>query len=259
MNNIFDSHAHYDDDRFDEDRAKALSSLAASGVVGVINVGCDRATSGSSVQLSHEYPFVYAAVGCHPHSASEFTEGDIALYTELAQDKRVVAIGEIGLDYHYDLSPRDVQKEVFEKQLILANSLDMPVIIHSREATEDTIRLLTKHKPKGVVHCYSGSAEVAQQILALEMYIGYTGVVTFNNARRVLEAVRITPLDRLLLETDCPYMSPVPHRGERCDSTMIPCTADKIAEIKGIPVQQLVDAATENTRRLFFESTAKSR
>lgn len=194
MENIFDSHAHYDDERFNEDRAEVLSFVHGSGVKYICNVGCDMQTSYTSAKMAEQNDFIYAAVGIHPHSASEVEEKNIEELIALSNQSKVVAIGEIGLDYHYDFSPRNKQIEVFARQLELAKSLDMPVIIHSREATEDCMRLLREYKPKGVVHCYSGSAETAKEILALGMYIGYTGVVTFGNARRVLEAVAVTPL-----------------------------------------------------------------
>ncbi len=251
MNNIFDSHAHYDDARFDEDRALLLSSLQNNGVRAVLNAGCDMQSSREGIRYAKQYDYFYAAVGIHPQAADEFTPADIQTLRQLAGEEKVVAIGEIGLDYHYETPPREVQKPVFEAQLQLAKELDLPVIIHSREATADVMALLRQYTPKGVVHCFSGSAETAKEVLGLGMYIGFTGVVTFSNAKKVLEAVAVTPLDRLLLETDCPYMAPAPYRGKRCDSSMIAYTAAKIAEIKGISAQQLIDIATENAMRMY--------
>ena len=173
------------------------------------------------------------------------------LWGKLYKNNKVVAVGEVGLDYHYDFSPRERQLEIFERQLILANKLDLPVIVHDREAHEDTMRLLIKHKPRGVVHCFSGSAEMAREIVKLGMYIGIGGAVTFKNAKKPVEVVEYLPLDRLLLETDAPYMTPVPFRGQRCDSAHIAYTAEKIAEIKGIDVQKLIDICNENAKRLF--------
>ena len=248
---IFDSHAHYDDPRFDPDRDEILRLLAEQGVAAVTNIGCDRPTSVASMELSKRYPFIYATVGFHPHEARHYERSDALLMEQWCGEEKCVAVGEIGLDYHYDHSPRDVQRRVFEAQLQLARELHMPVVIHSREATEDTLELLRKYRPQGVVHCFSGSAETAGEILKLGMYIGYTGVITFPNARRVLSAVAETPLDRILLETDCPYMAPAPHRGTRCDSGMLGYVAEKIGEIKGIGAQELIDRAAENTRQLY--------
>lgn len=203
------------------------------------------------MDLANKYKQVYASVGYHPHEASNIYEGYLDNLAELSKNEKVVAIGEIGLDYHYDLSPRDTQQKVFEEQLILAKELDLPVIIHAREATEDYLRLLSRYKPRGVVHCFSGSAETAKIVIELGMYIGFTGVVTFKNARKTLEAVAETPLDKLLLETDCPYMSPEPFRGQRCSSDLIEYTAQAIANVKGMAVQEVIDIARENTLRLF--------
>lgn len=251
MNNIFDSHAHYDDARFDEDRAELLSSLQHKGVCAVLNAGCDMSSSRECIRYAKDYEYIYASVGIHPQAADEFTLADIDILRQLAVEEKVVAIGEIGLDYHYETPSREIQKPVFEAQLQLAKELDMPVVVHSREATADVMALLRKYRPKGVVHCFSGSAETAKEVLALGMYIGFTGVVTFGNAKKVLEAAAVTPLDRLLLETDCPYMAPAPFRGKRCDSSMIAFTAAKLAEFKGIEPQKLIDIATENTYRMY--------
>ncbi len=249
--NIFDTHAHYDDSRFDEDRNELLSCLNEKGVSHVVNCGCDLKSSLSTVKLSEKYDFIYAAIGVHAHEAEEATESDLAEIENLYEKNKVVAVGEIGLDYHYDFSPRERQLEVFKRQLILANKLNLPVIVHDREAHEDTMNLLKKYKPKGVVHCFSGSAEMAKEIVKLGMYIGIGGAVTFKNAKKPVEVVEYLPLDRLLLETDAPYMTPVPFRGQRCDSAHIAYTAEKIAEIKGIDVQKLIDICNENAKRLF--------
>lgn len=249
--NIFDSHAHYDDSRFDEDRDELLSSLSQKGVTKIINCGCDLKSSLKTVDLAEKYNFVYAAIGVHPHEAEETTDKDISEIEKLYKRKKVVAVGEIGLDYHYDFSPRERQFEIFEKQLILANKLDLPVIIHDREAHEDTLRLLQKHKPQGVVHCFSGSAEMAKEIIKLGMYIGLGGAVTFKNAKKPVEVAEYLPIDRLLLETDAPYMTPVPFRGQRCDSSHIAYTAEKIAQVKTLDVQELIDKCNANAKKLF--------
>ena len=251
MKNIFDTHAHYDDERFRDDLEETLTAVHQSGVSLIINCGCDIASSKSTLELCDKFSFVYGAVGIHPHEAEDAPENAIELIRELAKHKKAVAIGEIGLDYHYDFSPREIQKDIFEKQLILANELDLPVIVHDRESHQDTLDLLTKYRPKGVVHCFSGSAEMAQEIVKLGMYIGLGGAVTFKNARKPLEVAQSMPLDRLLLETDAPYMSPVPFRGKRNDSSLIPYTAEKIAEVRGEDAQFIIDTATENGKRLF--------
>lgn len=249
--NIFDSHAHYDDSRFDEDRDELLCSLKDEGVSYVVNCGCDLRTCLKTLEISEKHDFLYAALGVHPHEAEETTEEDLAEIRKLYCNKKVVAVGEIGLDYHYDFSPREIQKEVFEKQLILANELDLPVIVHDRESHEDTMNLLKKHRPKGVVHCFSGSVEMAKEIVKLGMYIGLGGAVTFKNAKKPIEVAEYIPLEYLLLETDAPYMTPVPHRGERCHSGHIALTAEKIAEVKGMDTQELIDRCNENAKRLF--------
>jgi len=249
---IFDSHAHYDDDKFDEDREEIFASLKSCGVCGVVDVGCNPVSSTNAVALSRAYDFVYAAAGYHPHEAGEFTEKGWEQIKRLLELPKTVALGEIGLDYHYDFSPREVQREVFDLQLGYAEEQNVPVIIHSREATQDTLELLKKHPGvTGVVHCFSGSAETAKELVKMGYYIGFTGSVTFKNARKVAEACAAVPLDRLLLETDCPYMAPVPFRGKRCDSTMIAKTAEKAAELHDISPQEIIDIARENTIRLF--------
>ncbi len=253
MYNIFDTHAHYDDEQYDEDRDLVLAGVKENGVGTIVNVGCTIERSAISVDLANQYSYIYAAVGIHPHSAlseSKKYPDYINLLREYAKGDKVVAIGEIGLDYHYDLSPRDTQKEVFIAQLELAKSIDKPVIIHSREATKDVIDILDRHSPKGVVHCFSGSKETAEHHVKKGLYIGYTGIVTFNNAKRVLEAVAATPLDRILLETDCPYMAPVPFRGKRCTSDMIVNSARVIAEIKDVSTNEMIDIARNNGNRL---------
>ena len=249
--NIFDTHSHYDDEKFSADRDEVLFRLHENGVCGVIDCGCDKASSLEAIKLSEKFGFVYAAIGVHPHEAAEAKHRDLEELKALYSKEKVVAVGEIGLDYHYDFSPRSIQLEFFEKQLLLANELSLPVIVHDREAHEDTLNLLKKYKPKGVVHCFSGSAEMAKEVLKLGMYIGLGGAVTFKNARKPLEVAAVVPEDRLLLETDCPYMAPVPLRGSRCDSSMIAYTAEKIAEVRSCNVQELIDRCRENAKELF--------
>lgn len=249
--NIFDTHAHYDDEKFNGDRAEVLSFVRANGVSRIVDCGCDYKSSLAAVGLSDQYDFVYAAVGVHAHEAQEATENDFSQIRKLYSHKKVVAVGEIGLDYHYDFSPRERQLEVFARQLVLANELNLPVIIHDREAHEDTLALLQKHRPKGVVHCFSGSVESAKQIIRLGLYIGLGGAVTFKNAKKPVEVAQFVPEDRLLLETDCPYMAPVPFRGKRCDSSMIASTAERIAAVRNTDTQDLINRCHENARTLF--------
>ena len=256
IDNIFDSHAHYDDEQFDGDRGELLRSLPSKGVCAVINCASDLKSSATSAELSEKYPFFWCACGVHPHEAEkELKTADInkveKRIVNFTEKKKCVAIGEIGLDYHYDFSPRELQKEIFELQLKLSKELDLPVIVHDREAHEDTMTLLKKYRPKGVVHCFSGSVEMAREVLKLGMYIGLGGAVTFKNAKKPVAVAAETDIDRILLETDCPYMAPVPFRGTRCSSDMIAYSAQTIASVKNMDVQTLVDAATENTKRLF--------
>ena len=250
---IFDSHAHYLDTRFDDDRDSLLASLFDSSTVcGIIENSTTAATAKRAVELAHRFPSVWAAVGIHPEEAATVTDADLAVIEQLAADEKAVAIGEIGLDYHYEeYCPRDVQKRWFTAQLELANRLSMPVVVHDREAHEDVLSLLQAHRPAGVVHCFSGSVETAREIIKLGMYIGIGGVVTFKNARKTVEVAAALPLDRLLLETDAPYLAPVPHRGHRCDSSMIRYTAETIAALRGISTEDLLDITAQNARTLF--------
>ena len=251
MKNIFDSHAHYNDEQFDIDRDSLLASLPEAGIVGIINCGTDVKSSLESLEMAEKYSFVYAACGYHPESASDFTDDKLLDIEKMLSHKKCVAVGEIGLEYHYDFVPKDVQKYVFEKHLELAVKYDMPVIVHDREAHADTMDLLKKYNPKGVLHCYSGSAEMAKEVLKMGMYIGLGGAVTFKNAVKPVEVAEMIPLDRLLLETDCPYMAPVPMRGKRNNSAYIEFVAEKIADIRGISSQEVLDKTAENTRKLF--------
>ncbi len=247
---IFDTHAHYDDKRFACDRDELIGKvLPENGVSGIVTCGTNMKNCKTAIELAEKYDYVYAAVGVYPE---ELEKGvDYEELRRMAQHKKVVAIGEVGLEYHYDTVPHDIQKRELEKHIILANELSMPVIIHDREAHADTLELLKKHRPNGVIHCFSGSVEFAKEILKLGMYIGLGGVVTFKNARVPVEAAKFVPIDRLVLETDAPYMSPVPHRGERCDSSMIRFTAEKIAEIKGMSIENILDVTEQNAKRLF--------
>lgn len=249
----FDTHAHYDDAQFDADRHELLPSLPERGVQLVLDPGCDETSSLAAIALAEQYPFVYAAVGWHPEHAAAFDSGSLDKLRQWSAHPKVKAIGEIGLDYYYDDgAPRQVQKQVFLSQLELAAELDLPVIIHDREAHGDCMELIRRVPGlRGVFHCYSGSPEMARQLLDLGWYLSFTGAVTFKNAKKAPEVLALCPLDRLMLETDAPYLAPVPFRGKRCDSTLLPHTAARIAEIKGIPVETVAAAALENGRRFF--------
>ena len=249
--NIFDSHAHYTDKSFNDDREIMLGSLRESGVCGVINCGADIESSVFSLELAKKYPFIYAACGVHPEEVKTVEKDYTVTLRNLAKNEECVAIGEIGLDYYWRQDTKSQQKEMFENQIVLAKELNLPIIVHAREAHNDTLEILKKHKPEGVLHCFSGSVETAKEVLKLGMYIGLGGAVTFRNARKAVEVAEMLPLDRLLLETDCPYMAPVPMRGKRNNSTYISYIAEKVAEIKGVDPQTVLDVTTENTKKLF--------
>ena len=251
MDFIFDTHAHYNDKAFNEDRTKLLDSFTESGILGVINCGTDIEESKNSIALSKEYDFMYCAVGFHPEEIHKANENYLNEIKELSKHKKCVAIGEIGLDYYWVKDNKEEQKRIFTEQVILANELNLPVIIHSRDAHNDTLEILKKYKPKGVLHCFSGSVEVMKEVLKLGMYIGLGGAVTFKNARVPLEVAKELPLERLLLETDCPYMSPVPMRGKRNQSTYISFVAEKIAEVKNLTKEEVLTTANNNAFKLF--------
>ncbi|MDR1563486.1 MAG: TatD family hydrolase [Oscillospiraceae bacterium] len=251
-NKIFDSHAHYDDDSFDIDRSGVLSLLPQNGVELVINAASNLDSAQKGIAYAKEFAHIYAAVGIHPHDAAKAPVDYLHTLRTMAAESKVCAIGEIGLDYHYDFSPREVQRAVFEAQLLLANELDLPVIIHDREAHGDMYELLKKMRPKsGVLHCFSGGVELLKETLSLGLYIGLGGAVTFKNAKKPIEVAAAVPLERLLLETDAPYMSPVPFRGKRCESPMIALVAQKISEIKGVSVEEVIGVTNQNARQLF--------
>lgn len=249
--NIFDTHSHYDDEKFNPDREMLLSTLQSQGVSDVVSCGCDIETTRFNFDLAQAYDFMYFAAGFHPECLEDASLKDLELIKKFAQNKKCVAIGEIGLDYHWMSSTKEVQKEFFTAQIELAADLDLPVIVHDREAHGDTLDILKATKPKGVVHCFSGSKEMAREIIKLGMYIGMNGVVTFNNARKSLEVVKEIPLDRLVLETDCPYLAPVPHRGKRNDSSLIPFVAEKIAALLEMDAQELLNITNENAKKLY--------
>ena len=248
----FDSHSHMDDRRFDGDREEIINDLKNHGVGLLMNVGCDLPSSERSVALAERYPFVYAAVGSHPDDADHVDGRLLDRYRVLAGHEKVRAIGEIGLDYHYEDVPRARQIIAFEQQLELAEALKLPVIVHERDAHGDAMDIVRRHPDvRGVFHCFSGSKELALWLVERGWYIGFTGVVTFKNARRAVEAVQALPLERILIETDCPYMAPEPYRGRRNDSRYVPLVAAKIAEIRGLTPDEAGNITTENAKRLF--------
>lgn len=253
MNLLIDSHAHLDDPKYDEDRLEIITNLESDGIEYVINPGADRPTSEAAFLLANEHDRIFAALGTHPHSADELTDEDIERYRELAKSDRVVAIGEIGLDYYYDNSPRDIQKEAFIKQMELAEELGLPVIIHSREASGDTYDIIESFKDRvyGIMHCFSGSPEMAERYLELGYYISLAGPVTFKNARVPKEVAEIVPMDKLLVETDSPYLSPEPRRGRRNVPKNTLYVAEVIAEIKNMDLDEFVAMTNENTKRVF--------
>lgn len=255
IENIFDSHAHYDDEKFDEDRDELLSNLPSKGVKAVLNCAVDFKTADFAYELSQKYPYIYCAAGIHPQEVNEGTKTnkedfEDILVKMLDRDK-CVAIGEIGLDYYYDTTFVQKQNELLERQIRLAKDLDLPVIIHDREAHEDTLNLLKKYQPKGVVHCFSGSVEMANEVVKLGMYIGLGGAVTFKNAKKPVAVAAAVPEDRILLETDCPYMTPVPFRGKRNSSDLIAYTAQVIADIRNIDVQKFVNRTFLNAQEMY--------
>lgn len=251
---LFDTHAHLDDDRFDKDRDAVIKQCIEEGVSLILNAGSNMATSVKSISLAKQYDIIYAAVGVHPHDASTMDEDSIEVLRNLAVHKKVKAIGEIGLDYHYDFSPRDVQKQRFVEQIDLARQLKLPVIVHDRESHNDVMEIFKKTNVKevgGVLHSFSGSVEMAGECLKLGLYLSISGPVTFANAKKTVEVVREVPLDMLLIETDSPYLTPVPHRGKRNYPGYVRFVAEKIAEIKGIPFEEVTQKTMENGKRLF--------
>lgn len=251
---IFESHAHYDDDAFDEDREELLNSFREKGIEYVINVGANIQTTKNTIALTEEYPFIYGAVGVHPSDTDELDEEKFAWLKEQCALPKIVAVGEIGLDYYWDEPDRKIQKKWFARQLELAREVKLPVIIHSRDAAKDTLDMMKAANAGeigGVIHCFSYTKETAGEYLAMDFYFGIGGVITFNNAKKLKEAVEYIPLERILLETDSPYLSPVPYRGKRNSSLNIPLIAEEIARIKGMNYEQVVNITTENACRLF--------
>ena len=249
---LFDTHAHMDDRAFDEDREALLTRLPEQGIGLLMNPGCSLASSRNAVALAERYDYIYAAVGSHPDAADEVNDQVLAEYRALCKQKKVLAIGEIGLDYHYEDIPRERQQEAFRAQMALAAELDLPVIVHEREAHEDGMGIVEEFpRVKGVFHCYSGSAEMAKWLVSRGWYIGFTGVLTFKNARKAVETAASIPLERIVLETDCPYMSPEPFRGRRNDPGRLYRMAERLAEIRGLSVEKIHEITMENGKKLY--------
>lgn len=251
---IFESHAHYDDEKFDEDRDSLLASMQENGIEYIINVGANLATTQKTIELTEQYPFIYGAVGVHPSDTAELNEENFAWLKSRCGLPKVAAVGEIGLDYYWDEPDREIQKKWFKRQLELAAEETLPVIIHSRDAAKDTVDIMKElecEKIGGVVHCFSYSKEIAREVLDMGFYLGIGGVVTFQNAKAIKEVVAYAPLDRILLETDSPYLAPVPHRGKRNSSLYIPLIAEEIAKIKGTSCEEIISVTNRNTKSLF--------
>ena len=255
---IFESHAHFDDEAFDEDRDKLLFDIQSHGIETIVNVAASLSSVESTLKLSHLYPHVYAAIGVHPSETLELNDKNLDLLRQRMKDERCVAVGEIGLDYHFlDEYPdpdKKTQKIWFEKQLQLARELDKPVIIHSRDAAADTLEIMKKSEYRDLkfdMHCYSYSKEMVKELNKLDCYYGIGGVITFKNAKKLIEALQEMPLNRIMLETDCPYLAPTPHRGERNSSYYLPLVASRIAELKGLSYDDVVSITCDNAKRFF--------
>ena len=252
--NLFDSHCHLENGRFESDLPDVMARMKDAGVSRCILAGSDMETSEQIVKMASEYPDVYGVVGIHPHDAKTWTDDCAARLAEWVKEERIVGIGEIGLDYYYDHSPRDVQKEVFEKQLLLARELNMPAVFHVRDAHGDVLDILRKNRaqlPDGVVHCYSGSVESAREYLDMGFYISFAGPITFKNANKLLDVAKYVPLDRILVETDSPYLPPVPHRGKMNYSGYMHYTLEAVADIRNKTPEDMAAITVANTCRLF--------
>ena len=250
---IIDTHGHYDDEQFDVDREMLLTNLKERGLKAIVTVGASMQTSENALALAHQYPAVYAAVGVHPDEVGELNDDALARLEEMCHDPKVVAVGEIGLDYYWDQESHEVQKKWFLRQLEAAREAGLPVIIHSREAAADTLEMMKEYGQdlKGIIHCYSYSVEHAREYVKMGYLLGIGGVVTFKNARKLKEVVEEIPLEALVLETDCPYLAPVPNRGKRNSSLNLPLIAEEIAAIKQISCEEVITQTRENARKLF--------
>ena len=254
MTAIFNTHAHYDDKAFAEDRDALLADLPAQGIAKVVNVGASMGSCERTIELMNRYDYVYGAIGIHPTDTAQLDEASFAWLREQCQLEKCVAVGEIGLDYYWDEPDREIQKRWFVRQIDLARELHKPMIIHSRDAAEDTLRVMRNvHAQEicGVIHCFSGSAEIAKEYTDMGFYIGVGGVVTFKNGKKLKEVVETMPLDKLVIETDCPYRAPVPHRGKRNDSTMLKLVIEEIAALRGMAAEEVERVTEENACRLY--------
>jgi len=253
-NKFVDSHAHLDDERFNEDREELINSLYENGIETVLNPGADLNTSKAAVELADKYSFIYAAVGCHPHDSKFMNDETMNIFRELAKNKKVIGIGEIGLDYYYDNSDRDTQRIWFREQIRLAKELDIPYIVHDRDAHEDVFKIMKEEHysgTRGILHCYSSSVEMAREFVKLGFYISLGGPVTFKKAKTPKLVAKEIPLDRLLIETDCPYLTPEPFRGKRNEPKYVKYVAEEIAAIKEVSIDVIAEKTSENFRKLF--------
>ena len=251
---IFDTHAHYDDEAFDADREELLAGLPAAGIGQVVNIASSVKSIDDCLVLAHRFPHVYCALGIHPEHCADMTDALLEEIREKLSDDKALAVGEIGLDYYWPQPDRELQRYWFAKQLRLANEVDLPVVVHSREAAADTMRIMKENladKVGGVVHCYSYSADLAKEFVKMGFYIGIGGVVTFKNAKKIVEVAREIPLERILLETDCPYLAPVPYRGKRNSSMYLPYVVARIAEIKGVAEEEVISVTESNARNMY--------
>lgn len=251
---IFDTHTHYDDEAFDEDRDELLEGLLSRGIEAVVNVGASIESTKTTLELAEKYPFIYAAAGVHPSESAELSEEKIQWLKKVSAGKKVVAIGEIGLDYYWEEPDHEIQKKWFIRQLELAKEVKLPVIIHSRDAAKDTLDIMkAEHNgaTNGVIHCFSYGVEMAREYLNMGYFLGIGGVITFKNGRKLKEVVEYAPMERLVLETDCPYLAPVPNRGKRNSSYNLPYVVEEVSRIKGISEEEVIRIATENARKLY--------
>ncbi|PAE22911.1 TatD family hydrolase [Bacillus sp. 7894-2] len=251
---FFDTHAHLNAEQYSEDLQEVIDRALSEGISNIVVVGFDRPTIEKAMELTEKYDFIYASVGWHPVDAIDMTEEDLVWIEELSSHPKVVALGEMGLDYYWDKSPKDIQKEVFRKQIRLAKKVKLPIVIHNRDATADIVEILKEEgagEVGGIMHCFSGSPEIAQECVDMNFYISLGGPVTFKNAKKPKEVADVIPLEKLLIETDCPYLTPHPHRGKRNEPSYVKLVAEQIAEIKGLSTEEIAQATTENAKKLF--------
>ncbi|NPC94934.1 TatD family hydrolase [Bacillus sp. WMMC1349] len=251
---LFDTHAHLNAEQYHEDLKEVIARAREEKVEHIVVVGFDRPTINRAMELIEEYEFIYAAIGWHPVDAIDMTDEDLSWIKELSSHEKVVALGEMGLDYHWDKSPKDVQKEVFRKQIALAKEVNLPIVIHNRDATEDVITILREEGAEqvgGIMHCFTGSAEIARECIDMNFYISFGGPITFKNAKKPKEVAKQIPIDRVLIETDCPYLTPHPFRGKRNEPSYVKFVAEQIAELKGLTYEEVAAKTTENAKKLF--------